>query len=166
MDRQVTSHLTKGLVIGIVLILLNLLGSIPALANTTWYRYIPSFLFFLTAMLNVIHYAMQTGNTTKFGDNFAFGFKTVAIVALIMVLYTFVSLKFIHPELREQAYSDALVQLKQQGNTQAQEAEEQARTYATKMFIPFTVAQALFATVLIGTVSSLAGAIIAKKVPN
>jgi cell division protein ZapA (FtsZ GTPase activity inhibitor) len=101
MDKKPVSNIIKGLIIAAILIVLDLLGSTSFFKSASWFTYLPTITLVVLCILNVIHYCNELKGNVKFGDAFAFGFKTAAIVALVMVLYTFISLKYVHPEFKK-----------------------------------------------------------------
>jgi len=84
------------------------------------------------------------------------------LVALVMVLYTFISLKYIHPDFKEKAYGEALKGLQQQPNIMPEEAKSQAKAYADN-YIMTNVSLALMSTLIVSAVGSAIGAALAKK---
>ena len=162
MEKKPVSNIIKGLIIAAVLIALDLLGSASFLKNAYWYAYVPTIVLVTACILNVIHYCSELKGNVKFGDAFAFGFKTAAIIALTMVLYTFISLKYIHPEFKEQSYQEALTGLQQQPNIMPDEAKSRARSYADN-FITTRVSLVLMSTVIVSAVGSAIGAALAKR---
>ena len=163
MEKKPVSNIIKGVIIAAILIVLDLIASTSVSKNVAWFAYAPTVVLVVAGIVNVVHYCRELNGNVKFGDAFAFGFKTAAVVALVMVLYTFISLKYIHPEMREKAYEAALAGLQQQGNTMPEEAKRQAREYADKAYIPSGVSLALMSTLIVGAVGSLIGAAVAKK---
>jgi hypothetical protein len=79
-----------------------------------------------------------------------------------MVLYTFISLKYIHPEFKENAYQEALAGYQQQPNIMPDEAKTQARNYKDN-FILLSVSRALMSTVIVSAIGSAIGAALAKR---
>jgi len=162
MEKKPVSNIIKGLIIAAILIILDLLSSASFLKNVSWYAYVPTIFLVLASILNEIHYCSELKGNVKFGDAFAFGFKTAAIVALVMVLYTFISLKYIHPDFKEKAYGEALKGLQQQPNIMPEEAKSQAKAYADN-YIMTNVSLALMSTLIVSAVGSAIGAALAKK---
>ena len=162
MEKKPVSNIIKGLIIAAILIALDLLSSASFLKTATWYAYVPTVVLVLACMLNVIHYCSELNGNVKFGDAFAFGFKTAAIVALVMVLYTFVSLKYIRPDVKGQVYEQALKALQQQPNVMPEEAKNQAKSYADN-YIMTSVSLALMSTLVVSAVGSVIGAALAKR---
>jgi len=162
MEKKPVSNIIKGLIIAAILIALDLLGSTSLFKNASWYMYAPTIVLVAACILNVIHYCSELKGNVKFGDAFAFGFKTAAIIALVMVLYTFISLKYIHPEFKENAYQEALTGYQLQPNMMPDEAKTQARSYADN-FILLSVSRALMSTVIVSAIGSAIGAALAKR---
>ena len=162
MEKKPVSNIVKGLIIAAILIVLDLLGATSFLKSASWFVFVPTIALVLLCALNVIHYCSELKGNVKFGDAFAFGFKTAAIVALVMVLYTFISLKYVHPEFKEKAYQEALTGYQQQPNIMPDEAKTQARNYADN-FTMISVSRALMSTLIVSAVGSAIGAALAKR---
>lgn len=162
MEKKPVSNIIKGLIIAAILIVLDLMGSASFLKNAAWYAYLPMMVLVLASIINVIHYCSELKGNVKFGDAFAFGFKTAAIVALVMVLYTFISLKYIHPDYKEKTYELALKGFQQQPNIMPDEAKTQAKAYADN-YIMTSVSLALMSTLVVSAVGSAIGAAVAKR---
>ena len=106
-----------------------------------------------------IIYGYQTNGTTGFGDLFAHGFKTTAVVAVIMAIYTFIIIKYVFPptahdiDLATKAFLD-------QGGILEQEARQKAIGNAKNAWI-IEVSLTTMARVVIGVAGSLIGAALA-----
>jgi hypothetical protein len=162
MEKKPVSHIIKGVIIAAILIALDLLSSASFLKNVPWYAYVPTIVLLLASILNVIHYCSQLNANVKFGDAFAFGFKTAAIVALVMVAYTFISLKYIHPDYKEKAYELALKGFQEQPNIMPEEAKTQAKAYSDN-YIMTNISLALMSTLIVSAIGSAIGAALAKR---
>jgi hypothetical protein len=163
MEPTSTSHIKKGLVIAAVLISLDLLASFTALKNAAWFNMVPSLFLLAAAFANVLHHAYEMKGAVSFGNAFAFGFKTSAVVAVIMVLYSALALMLLFPHLKVEAYESALQALQADKNKLPEEAKQEARKYADNAFVPMRVSLALMSTLIVGAVGSVLGAAVCKK---
>jgi NADH:ubiquinone oxidoreductase subunit 6 (subunit J) len=111
-----------------------------------------------------IHYAKQMNGQVTFGNVFSHGFKVTAGIAAIMSVYTFIAIKFIHPELLEKTLDQARAEMEKNPDMNA-DAIDMALSFTRKFFLPMALAGSLFGTAILGAIASLIGAGVAKKNP-
>jgi hypothetical protein len=107
-------------------------------------------------------YSKQSGGNPGFGDVFAHGFRTTAVIAFLMALYTFISIRWIEPAPSAAEMEAAVKAIEQQGNTLYEEAKQQAIEGAKNRWIIY-VSLSIFVSLIPGLVGSLAGAAVTKK---
>ena len=163
MEKKVTTPVTAGFIISLVLIVFGILGYITGLDQQSWFRWI-SILFFCAGIIYVCtFYGKQLENKVTFGNLFAYGFKTSAVVTCIMIVFIIVFV-LIFPDIKEKAMETARKQME----TNKQLSEEQMETglsIARKSFLLFLVLGSLFLYLAAGAISALIGAAITKKTP-
>ncbi len=165
MEQKVTTPVVKGLVITLILALLDLVAGFAHFKLETWFRWIPTLVLCAAIIWACINYGSQMKNSVTFGDTFAHGFKTSAVVACILVLYTMLSIFLIFPETKDLAIEQARKQMEAKGNiTDAQ--IDQAIEMTKKFFVPFAIGGTLIGTVIVGAIAALIGAAVTKKDPN
>jgi len=163
-QKTVTSHIIKGVIIAVVLMLLNFFVrrhggvSLPLIVQL-----LPTILLLAGIILSCFMFGRQTGGTMAQGEIFAHGFKTTAVVTFLMAIYTFVIVQYVFPRTPAEV-DEAVKALVQQGNMLEQEARRAAEANVKKAWI-VDVGGAIFATVITGLVGSLIGAAFAKKKP-
>jgi NADH:ubiquinone oxidoreductase subunit 6 (subunit J) len=99
-----------------------------------------------------------------FGNVFSHGFKVTAGIAAIMSVYTFIAIKFIHPELLEKTLDQARAEMEKNPDLNA-DAIDMGLSITRKFFLPMALAFSLFGTAIMGAIASLIGAGVAKKNP-
>lgn len=164
MKSKVTSNVIKGIIIALVLVLLDVTATLGNFKYEKWYSFIPSIILIGAIIWACISYANQMDNHVTFGNVFAHGFKTSAVVACIFFIYTLLAIFVLFPEMKEKALEMALTQLESQGNM-PEDAKEKALQITDKLFVPIQVAGAVLGTLIIGVIASLIGAAVAKKNP-
>lgn len=157
------NHLPYGLVISAILIALSVLFYVLNMSEQRWTQWIGTVVMFIGVIFACINYAKINNGNVTFGNVFANGFKTVAIITLITIVFTVVFI-LIFPDIREKALETARKQMEAQG--QQDEAIEQSLAMARKGFFVLVIAFALFGTLFFGAIASLIGAAVAKKNPN
>lgn len=165
MEKKVTSNVTKGTVIALILIVLDMVSSFADFKYATWYTWIPSLLLIAAIIWACISYANQMENAVTFGNVFAHGFKTSAVVACLVFIYTLLAIFIIFPEMKDKALEMAAIQMDKQGNNMPEETKEQALKFTEKIFVPVAIASAVLGTLIVGVIASLLGAAVAKKNP-
>jgi Protein of unknown function (DUF4199) len=162
METKITSHISKGLVIVAVLIILDLVLQKTGVSLPKGLQYLPTVFLIAGVLFSCIIFARQSGGKLKFGDIFAHGFKTTAVITCLMAVYTFFAVKFIYPPPSAADIEAATKGIEQQGNMMPQEARERATDAAKKMWI-MVVPGVIFVSLISGLTGSLAGAALAKK---
>lgn len=158
---------TKGLIIGLVLIAVSvvmqlLISDMEKMQKLNWV----SFLLIIVGIVwACFSYGKEMNGNVTFGNVFAHGFKTSAVLTIIMLAYTVLSLTVLFPEMKEKAIELARTQMEAKG--ELSEAQiDQAVSMTEKFFMPFAIGGVLIAYLVMGAIASLIGAAIAKKNPN
>lgn len=164
MEKKVTSHLTKGLIIALILIVLSVVTTILELYTIQWLQYVGFLILCGGIIWAVMSYGKENDYDKNFGSLFAHGFKTMAVVTILVLLYTFLS-GFIFPDAQQKIIDMARQKALERAN--GNEAQiEQGMAMFEKNFTLFIVIGIVFWYLIIGAVSSLIGAAITKKNPN
>ena len=162
MEQKITSRITKGVIITAILIAIDVVLQLSYHPVPDSTRYLPRLLVtFAGVLMACIVYAKQSG-TTLFGDVFSHGFKTTAVIAFFMAVYTFIAVKWIYPAPSAAEMEAAVKAIEQQGNALHEEAKQMAAQAAKNRWIVY-VSVSLFVSLLPGILASLAGAAITKK---
>ncbi|MDR3715281.1 MAG: DUF4199 domain-containing protein [Puia sp.] len=164
MEKKITSHITKGLFIVLILALLDVVAGIWDFKLASWFRWIPTLVLFAAVIGSSIHYGSQNNYRVSFGDLFAYGFKTTAVVGCLLIFYTLLSIFVLFPETKEIALQQARSEMERDGKL-TEEAINQGLSITRKFFVPFAIAGALFGTILVGALGSLVGAAVTRKNP-
>ena len=165
MENKVTSHITKGLIISLILVVLDLISGLAGFRFANWYKWIPTVIIIFAVIISCIIYGKQLHNNTSFGNVFAHGFKTTAVIICIMVLYTLISIFVLFPETRGLYLEMIRKQMEEQGNV-SQDAIEKGLEVTRRFFFPFVLAGTIFGTGFFGAIASLLGAAFTKKRPQ
>ncbi len=165
MEKKVTSNIVTGLIISLILIVLDLVAGFANFKFATWYRWVPSLILVAALIWACINYGRQNDHNVTFGGVFAFGFKTTAVVASILVVYTLLSIFLIFPETKDLALEMARKQMEEKGNL-SQDQIDKGIEITKSLFVPFAIGGAAFGTAIVGAISSLIGAAAAKKNPQ
>jgi lysylphosphatidylglycerol synthetase-like protein (DUF2156 family) len=165
METKTTSTVTKGLIISLIMIVFGLVLYFTGQYQNKGLGMIQYCILIGGIIWACINYAKQMNHNVTFGNVFAHGFKITALVIVIMVVYSFVSMKFIFPEMQDKIMEQSRAEMLQGGKL----TDDQVDGYMTKMqkyFIPFMIGGIIIAFGIIGAIASLIGAAAAKKNPQ
>lgn len=165
MNQKITSHIVKGLIIALILIVLSITIYLTGqMANQSLGNL--AFLILLAGIIySCILFARQSEGNVTFGNVFAHGFKTTAVVVVIQFIYTILAIKVLFPDMVDVAMDAARKQLEQAGKL-SDEQIEQSMGMMKKLFFPFAIGGMVLMYGIIGAVASAIGAAVAKKNPN
>lgn len=161
--EQKNTHLTYGLITGLAVIVVGLILHLTNMSFNTWAQYIGLLVFLIGIIMNATAFSKAHNADVTFGKVFSSGFKASAIVTLLMVAWTMVSM-MIFPEIKEKGIEMAMESMAKQG--MSDEQIEQGISMTKNYFTPFAVGGALFMFLFWGAIFSLIGAAIAKKNPQ
>jgi len=163
-QTRITSHIIKAVAIAVVLMALDyFIAHKTTLALPLAVRLLPTVWMVAGVAVSGIIYGNQTNGSRRFGDVFAHGFKTTAMVAVIIAVYTFIIIKFVFPPSAHDIELN-MKALMEQGGMLEQEARRNAEANAKHAWI-IEVSGNILAKVVLGAVGSLIGAALAKKKP-
>ncbi len=164
MEQTVTPTSTKGIVIGLVLVVLALVTyfmDIKVNGPLQWVGYV---IFIGGIIWSVMSYGKQVNYNSSFGNYFAHGFKVAALVTAIMIIYIIIFI-VLFPEFKEKAIEEARKSMQSKNNLS--EEQIKAALEMTKKFIMvFLVGGTLLGYLFFGALASLIGAAVTKKEPN
>ncbi len=163
METNVTSRITKGVIIAVILIVLDFIFQHTYSPVPDGIPLLPKIVITFAGVLGAcILYSRQMGGGLSFGESFSHGLRTTAVIAFLMAFYTFLAVKFIYPAPSAAEMDAAVKTIEQNGNALHQEAVEQAAIAAKHRWIVY-VSLSIFASLIPGLLGSLAGAAITKK---
>lgn len=167
MEKKKLTSVNAGLIISVVLIALSVIiyVAISDMKQQQNFGYISYLIMIGGLIYTCLTYAKQNGGNVTFGNVFSFGFKTTAVIASVMVVFTILSVTVLFPEMKDKAMEAAREQM--ETNDQLSDAQiDQALEMTQKFFVPFAIGGALIGYLIIGVIGSLIGAAAAPKNPN
>jgi hypothetical protein len=165
MENQVTSHIVKGVILSAISIAFSIIVYVFNLYEMSSINYISSGLVFVGLIYGAILYSNQNNNNVTFGNVFAHGFKTTAVLIVISAIYTVLAFKVLFPDMLEKVL-DISKKKMMENPKMTDEMIEQAMGMTRKYFIPFALGGSIIGTGILGAIGSLVGAAVAKKKPN
>ncbi len=165
MENQVTSHIIKGVILSAISIVFAIIIYVFNLYDMSALTYVSYALFLGGLIYGAILYSNQNNNNVTFGNVFAHGFKTTAVVIVITAIYTVVSVKFLFPDMLDKILEISRKKMAENPKM-TDEMIEQAIDMTRKYFVPFALGGTIIGTGVLGAIGSAIGAGIAKKNPN
>ena len=164
MEKKVTSHIVKGLVISLVILVVTLTAHFTDQSQETWAKWIPNILLFAGIIWACINYGNQMNNNVTFGNVFAHGFKVSAVVTVFTIIFSIVFI-LLMPEVKEKAFETAREQM-EKGGQMSDSQIDQAIAMTQRLFYVFLIGGIILMYLIIGCIASLIGAALAKKEPR
>ena len=160
MEKTITSTFTKGIIIALILIILSLASYFMGMSENSSLAWVGYAIYVLGIIISVNIYGKQIDYNSRFGNYFTHGFKIVALVTLIMVIFVVVFM-FAFPEIKENALQAARHTMDK--GTLSDDQKQKAIELTSKYFMVFAIAGNLLGYIFFGTLAALAGAAITKK---
>ena len=165
MEEQITSHIIKGVILSIVSIVFSVIVYVFNLYEMQSLSYLNYAIFLGGLIYGAILYSNENKNQVTFGNVFAHGFKTTAVIIVITVFYTVIAFKFLFPDMMELMLTISRKQMLKDPKL-TDEMIEQAMSMSRKYFLPFVIGFSIIGTGFLGLIGSLIGAAVAKKNTN
>lgn len=162
--KPLKTHLNFGVIIALVSIVMFVLYYALDLKTTGVTGLLPTLVFVVLIVVAVINHAKALNGNTKFGDLFAIGFKTTAVVTVIYVLFLIIFLLLV-PTYKEHMM-EVTRQAMEKKNNMTPEQIDTAMKYVTRFFTASTIAFSILGYLVVGSIASLIGAGLAKKNPQ
>ncbi|MEO8110944.1 MAG: DUF4199 domain-containing protein [Ginsengibacter sp.] len=164
MEQNVTTTTTKGLVIGLIMIVIAIAIYFLNIDPSGSSQWISNIVFIAGIIWSVHNYGKQINYNGTFGNYFAHGFKVSAVVTCIMIIYLVIFM-VIFPEFKDKALEQARIKM-QQGGKMTSEQIDQAVTLTKKFFMAFAIGGTLIGLLIFGALAAVVGAAVTKKEPN
>ena len=158
------THIPYGFITGIIMAVVSILLYVMGMAFKPWAQYITYIPFLTGIILNANAFSKANDGFVTFGQVFSSCFKACAIITLVTLVWSFISLA-VFPEMVDKGMEAARQKIAAKGNM-SDEQIDQALEMTKKYFKLFMVAGVVFGTMFIGAIFSLVGAAVAKKDKN
>lgn len=163
MEKKITSHIAKGLIIGLVMVAIGLAFQIFDIYES-WIQWLVLALYCIAIIWACISFSNEMDGDVTFGKVFGHGFRTAAIVTLIAIA-AFGLTYLIMPEMKDKAMEKARESMAKNPQM-TEETIEKALEWTGKYFVLFGIIGSLFSYAFFGVIASLIGGAVAKKNPN
>ena len=163
-NKKVMTHVTKGLLVSMILIVIGIAGYFTGLFQQSWFSWASNGILFIAVIWGCISYANQMNGQVSFGNVFTHGFKMSVVIALILIVWVLLAMIVIFPDMKEKALEMARQRMEDRGNLSDSQIEAGIE-FTRKFFIAFAIGGTLLGTLIFGAIASLIGAAVARKKP-
>lgn len=165
MEKKITSHLFKGLILSAISIAFSIIVYIFNLYEMSALSFVNYIILIGGLTYGAILYSNQNDHNVTFGNLFAHGFKTTAVIIVITSLYTVLAFKLFFPDMLDKVLEISRKKMIENPKM-TDEMIEQAMSMTKKFFIPFAIGGTIIGTGFLGAIGAAIGAAVAKKKPN
>src|SRR4051812_28121091 len=165
METTVTTPPVKGLVISLLIIVFSMVLYFTGQTANQTLGYLQYVILIGGIIWSCVTYAKQLNGNVTYGNVFAHGFKTTAVVIVLVTIYTILAIKVLFPDMLNIIIEQAKEKMRKQPNV----TDEQIDTgidFMKNNFMTFAIAGIIVLFGFVGLISSLIGAAIAKKNPQ
>ncbi len=163
MQQKITTPIAKGLVIGLIMIMISTVIAVMGENSNTALQWLVYLVFIGGIIWAISSYGKQVNYNSTFGNYFAHGFKISAIVTILMIVFLVIFIS-IFPDFKEKAMEIAKKDMASKKYS-AEEAENGLK-WARSFFTVLVIGGALLTYLILGSIASLIGAAITKKDPR
>ena len=137
-NTPVTTHIVKGLILSAFSIVFSVVMYVFNLFEYSWLTWVSTVVVMGGIIYGNILYANQNNNNVTFGNLFAHGFKTTAVLIVITTAYTLLAFKVLFPDMVDMILEISRKQMLENPKM-TDEMIEQAMSMTKKYFIPFAI---------------------------
>ena len=163
MEKKVTTPVTAGLLISLILIVISLVLYFTGLFTETCAQYCGFVVLVGGVIWSIINHGKEKDSNVTFGKLFGFGFKVAMVVACMMILYTVLS-GYLFPDVKRRIIEMATDKALSKPDAN-EEAIRKGMDLFEKYYTLFLVLGILFWYLVLGVITSLIGAAVTKKRP-
>jgi hypothetical protein len=164
-ETKVTTPVIKGFIISLVLIVYGLILYFVDNMEHPNLQYGQYAIFLAGIIWACISYSNQLNANVTFGNLFAHGFKTTAVITIIILIYTILAFQFLFPDMVDKTIDITRQKMEAEGKASDSQIQ-QTVSMMKEHFTLFAVVGIIFGFAIMGLISSLIGAAVAKKKPR
>jgi hypothetical protein len=162
-ENKIMSPQIKGLLISLFIIIVSIVGYYTELSFQKWFGWLINAIFFLAIIFACVHFANQKNGYVTFGNVFLHGFKITAVLTIILLAYTLLSMTVLFPEMKGKIFAMQEAEMEKRGMDA--DKIETAMDFVKRNFMWIMVVFLIFGNLIIGSIASVIGAAVAKKKP-
>jgi hypothetical protein len=164
METKIMTHITKGFLLALVIIVISLIGHVLNIDLESWFGWISIGIFVIVIIWSVNYYGKQMNYNVTFGNLFTHGFKVAAVAICITFLYTLLSVYFLFPDFIDRVVQKGIEKGIQDGKMTSEQAQQNI-AMIKKITTISILAGVVILNAIIGVIGSLLGAVITRKKP-
>ena len=165
MEAKVTTPVIKGIIITLILIVYGLVLYFTNQMMNKSLSYAQYLILIAGLIWSCVSYSNQLNANVTFGNLFAHGFKTTAVVTVLIIIYTVIALKFLFPDIVDKTLEMSRQEMEKAGSISDSQIDQQLNMVRDN-FMLFAIAGILIFFAIVGAIGSLIGAAVAKKRPQ
>lgn len=165
MEQKVVTPQVKGIIISLILIVYGIVIYFVDGMKHPELSYVQYALFLAGIIWACVSYSNQLNANVTFGNLFAHGFKTTAVVTVIVLIYSILAFKVLFPEMIDKSIEMTRQKMEAEGKASDSQIE-QTVSMMKEHFVLFAVVGVIIGFAIMGAISSLIGAAVAKKKPQ
>jgi hypothetical protein len=163
MEQKITTHFTKGLIIGLIMVTLGTTFQVLNIYEK-WVQWVTMGIYAVAIVWTCYSFSKEMNKEVTFKAIFSHGFKTAAIVTLIGIA-AFMITYLIMPEIKEKGLQVAREEMEKDPRM-TEEIINQSIQWTEKFFLLFGIIGSLFGYAFTGALSALIGAAVSPKKQN
>ncbi|MFT4155444.1 DUF4199 domain-containing protein [Parafilimonas sp.] len=165
MENKVTTPQVKGFIISLILIVYGLVIYFADGMKHPELSYVQYAIFLAGIIWACVSYSNQLNANVTFGNLFAHGFKATAVITIIILIYSILAIKVLFPDMIDKIMQISRQKMEESGKVSDSQIE-QSLAMVKDHIVLITVIQIIVGFAIVGAISSLIGAAIAKKKPQ
>lgn len=165
METKITTSIVKGVIITLLLIIYGLIIYFTGQMQNQALTYGQYVIFLGGIIWACVNYSKQMNGNVTFGSVFGHGFKTSAVVTVLILIYTVVALNYLFPDIVDKSIEMSRQKMEESGKLSDSQIDQQV-SMVRDHFTLFAVAGIIIFFAIVGALSSLVGAAVAKKQPQ
>lgn len=165
METKVTTPVVKGIIITLVLIVFGLVLYFTNQMQNQSLSYVQYLILLAGIIWSCVNYSSQMNANVTFGNLFAHGFKTTAVITVLIIIYTVIALKFLFPDIVDKTLEISRQEMEKSGRISDSQIDQQLNMVRDN-FMVFAIGGIIIFFAIVGAIGSLIGAAVAKKKPQ
>src|SRR4030095_1548655 len=114
-ENKIMSPQLKGLLISLFVIVVRIVGYYTELSFQKWFGWLVNAIFFLAIIFACVHFANQKNGYVTCGNVVLHGFKITAVLTIILLAYTLLSMTVLFPEMKTKIFEMQEAEMEKQG---------------------------------------------------
>lgn len=165
MEKKPITNIIAGLILFLVMVVFTIITTLGKLQSNMMVGWLSYLLVICGIAILVVKYANDMNGNVTFGNLFAYGFKTIAVTAVLFIVFMIV-FYMIFPEYKDQMLEIARQKALENAKDADKENIEKGMDMFKKFFWVGLIGGIMISYAILGVIGGVIGAAIAKKNPN